>query len=397
MIKTKVFLKAAKCAMFIALLAWVVALLPFKLAIPDPLKYGTGDFDIYDLHFYGEGENNPVKDTNIVLVEIGNSRRQIAGQLLLLNSLNPAVIGIDAIFENTHEDPSADSLLDEIINETANIVSSSVIDFEKDTVIHSFFIGKNLRERTGFINITDSPTVRTFIPFQKYHLDTLTSFPAKVAQYFASQKLNILRKRNNKKEVINYNGMLSLFNNYSANDFNYYTKTGQLAEKIRGKIVLLGFFDQQKPPRFLEDLHYTPYNQNLTGKGIPDTYGIVIHANIIAMLLSENYIHMVSQTGAFIFATVFIFIMLLIEISFEPKTWHARFLIKLLKAAVLALVIYFLLLFFDYCKIKTPLTPLILSLVLLGIFEKHFKKYIKGETKFLPDILKYFSIKKKNK
>jgi CHASE2 domain-containing sensor protein len=39
-----------------------------------------------------------------------------------------------------------------------------------------------------------------------------------------------------------------------------------------------------------EDKFYTPLNKKLAGKSNPDMFGVVVHANIISMILREDYV-----------------------------------------------------------------------------------------------------------
>lgn len=66
---------------------------------------------------------------------------------------------------------------------------------------------------------------------------------------------------------------------------------------IKGKIVLMGIvplIDISDPTSLAnvtyEDTYYTPLNPNYVGRSYPDMYGLMIHANVIAMILDENYI-----------------------------------------------------------------------------------------------------------
>src|SRR5688572_4573032 len=82
---------------------FLLGYLPFKTELVKPIKQDLFDFDIYDLRFSGKHLHKQTRDTNIVLVEAGAGKKEIAEQLVLLNSLEPAVIGLDVLFESTSD------------------------------------------------------------------------------------------------------------------------------------------------------------------------------------------------------------------------------------------------------------------------------------------------------
>src|SRR5579872_4928026 len=76
----------------------ILSLFPLKFDFIKPIKQGFGDFDIYDLRYSGTDVIAGKKDTNITLLQIADSRSEIAAQIAKVTSLHPKIIGIDAIF-----------------------------------------------------------------------------------------------------------------------------------------------------------------------------------------------------------------------------------------------------------------------------------------------------------
>jgi len=61
--------------------------------------------------------------------------------------------------------------------------------------------------------------------------------------------------------------------------------------QLRGKILLLGFLGDSLTGKYTsEDKFYSPLNGKMIGRSLPDIYGVEIHANIIRMILSREYI-----------------------------------------------------------------------------------------------------------
>jgi len=77
----------------------------------DPIGEALSDLELTDYAFSHIRED-PVADTNIVVVNLPFSRRDIAVVLSIINQYEPAVVGIDAFFpEPKEEDPIGDVML----------------------------------------------------------------------------------------------------------------------------------------------------------------------------------------------------------------------------------------------------------------------------------------------
>ena len=59
--------------------------------------------------------------------------------------------------------------------------------------------------------------------------------------------------------------------------------------------------------RSWEDKFYTPLNIKYAGRSNPDMFGVVVHANIISMILNEDYIGMQSRFSSIVSALVICF------------------------------------------------------------------------------------------
>src|SRR5687768_9142268 len=62
--------------------------------------------------------------------------------------------------------------------------------------------------------------------------------------------------------------------------------------KFRDNIIMLGYMGSSvgAQSKLDEDRFFTPLNPRLSGRSHPDMYGVLIHANILRMVLDDDYI-----------------------------------------------------------------------------------------------------------
>ncbi len=367
--KGSLLVEAVVATGFIMLCFFVIDLFPFKFELAKPIKQDLQDFDVYDLHFSGKNIGRNTGDSNIVLVQLGNNRGEIASQIELLKKHQPAVIGVDIIFRDSSEDRAGDSALIESAKGAGSIVWGSLFEYDtsdKRSLTSSFFNTPDLSQRSGYINFIGNKysVNRTFTPFLKFNDKEYGSFSARILERFAPDRYERLRNRNNSVETINYKGNLESFTNFSAKELNFYDETGQLEPKIRGKIVLLGFFNKEGSD-VLEDLHFTPLNERVSGRSFPDMYGVVVHANIISMLLEKRYIQTKSALFSYLLSVLFTFLFTLYIFSRYGKKAHPSHLLFILIQIVLIILLTWLfLLLFSHFNIKVNLLPIIITMAL---------------------------------
>jgi len=144
-------------------------------------------------------------------------------------------------------------------------------------------------------------TIRTFKPRIKYKGSFYNAFSTEIVYLYDKNCLKDLENREKESEIINYRGNINKF---------YFLNTDDLANPkinlnfLKGKVVLFGFTGAGIGPHIMEDIFYTPLNKKYAGKTIPDMYGIVIHANIISMLISKNYINSMPSWMNILFAFI---------------------------------------------------------------------------------------------
>ncbi|MCS7075957.1 MAG: CHASE2 domain-containing protein [Bacteroidia bacterium] len=157
------------------------------------------------------------------------------------------------------------------------------------------------------------------------------SFPYHIVRLYDKTKAEKALARKKKRDIINYYGNVSIgqlkfqyipreellsvyetvtyyeqkikagikLDENEQADYNNALEGAKNHERIiKDKIVLMGIvplIDISDPKSLAdvtyEDTYYTPLNPNYVGRSYPDMYGLMIHANVIAMMLDENYIN----------------------------------------------------------------------------------------------------------
>jgi len=367
--KTHLIIESLCATIFILLIVFIISFIPFKYEFLKVLRQGFLDIDIYDLYY--SGRDDPThRDGNIVLVELASERDSIGKQINIINNQHPSVIGIDAIFER-HKNSLQDSILVHAIGNAKNIVLSTRI-FNKDSIVKNFFDTNAKRYTSGYTNFFGGPysVIRNYVPFTECKKEKYYSFTSRIAEVYSPTKFKQLKDRSNNLELINYAGNLEHYTALSLEEMHYYESTGQLSYLFRNKIVLLGFFKKQ-PPLVLEDLYFSPLNKQPVGKTYPDIYGVVVHANILSMILSQKYASLAPEIVSYVCSyiiTFFLLFYILKEHSIRKHPNHLKFL--LIQLIVIIIVSYLLLQIYHGFRLKVPLLPIIVSLVIcVELFE----------------------------
>lgn len=315
---------------FMALLN--VALQRVNLEGLDAIGQALNDMEITDFAFSElQDEENQAIDTNIVIVNIGLlGRGGIANQIRIIDKYKPKVIGIDSFFKGFGSDTLATySLVDAINSAQAEVVmvakvgqSDSLAEASKGEEIYddwylsdSMFIQNvhlamaNLDTKAEFQE--DVKICRAF-PAQRTLINggTHIAFGAMIAALYDSTKIDELLKRKNEYEIINFRGDVYLapfvfdrvagtfverrqedkYMKFQALEWDQVLAEDFAPEMIKGKIVLFGYLGNELGAPEWEDKFFTPLNSKIAGRANPDMYGPVIHANIVSMVLNEDYV-----------------------------------------------------------------------------------------------------------
>ncbi len=342
----------------------------------NPFTSTFNDVDLTDIITSKFGPDDFLgPDTNIVLVNIGNTRKEIARQIEILNSHNPKLIAVDAFFEGTSSENSR-SLLFNAFQNTKELVlvyklPSSLDTLSNNYLLHSAPFGNKKNIHFGFANIPaefSSKTVRTFIPIIISHDSVLNSFCAEIAKTIDIDSYNYLLSRGNKREIINFRGN------------NYYTlaSPNELYRKdlsfIQNKIVIIGYLGIDDHD--CTDKFYTPLNAKNIGRSLPDMYGVVIHANILSMILHKNFISHLSTFLQYFFLFIIFYIngSFLIILTKKTKKFY-WFSSKLFILVEVFLVLYIYILLYYNFSIKIDLKKLLIGLFLFPTFFETINKF----------------------
>lgn len=311
----------------------------------DPLGKAFQDMEMTDIAFSQIREDPPL-DTNIVVVNIGYlSRMQVAQQIMNISQFHPKVIGIDTFFDCPFGlrdsincpmayDTLGNTMLRFAIEQAGNVVlvtkvlqTDSLIEALGDTDIYDtlertdeFIRGEAME---GFANLEteaanqeDLKSCRTFNPTLPVNGDSLLAFSVKVAMTYDSVKTKRFLARQNQSEVINYRG--NILDLYSASEFpaRYYTLDWDQALNtqtfvpglFKDKIVLMGFLGSDLRDTSWDDKFFTPLNKQYAGKSRPDMFGVVVHANIVSMILNEDYVDVLDEWQRIAIAAIVCFL-----------------------------------------------------------------------------------------
>ncbi|HEX7902566.1 MAG TPA: CHASE2 domain-containing protein [Chitinophagaceae bacterium] len=274
----------------------VLGSIPINLGIINPIKLGLKDFDFNDLSYSKLGkadlgkEKNKKFDNRIVIINIGQADR--AGLAMMIDkagTMNPKVMALDVLFY-AEKDREQDSLLEEAFKRNKNLIAAHQLlpsGPDGDTIVTA---GDYIKTASNyaFVNLfTDSlSSIRYYEPFEKdYKKKLYKSFTSAIVQAYDSAAYKELRKKGNSKTLINYSRNLS---QYQIIPWETLMTDQADSSALAGKIVLFGYISTNKDD--ISDKFFTPMNSRFYGKSVPDMNGIVIHANIISMVLDDNYV-----------------------------------------------------------------------------------------------------------
>ncbi len=368
----------------------------------DPLGQALGDMELTDIAF-SQLRSDPAIDTNIIVVNIGAlPRRGVAEQIRILNKYKPKIIGIDSFFDcpgglrdSINCPPMADVMgnvmLANAIAEAQSIVLVTRVT-QTDSLFNTGVVDQyDSLERTdedirgnayeGYANLpTDADNqesfkaCRTFIPRLLVAHDTLNAFGVEVARHFDPEKTKRFLARGNEEEVINFRGNIldlygasSFAGRYFALDWYQILNEEFLPSLITDKIVLMGYMGDDFSDTSWDDKFFTPLNRQYAGKANPDMYGLVVHANIISMILAEDYIEVMAawQEMSIAIIVCFLNVALFWFIYKYSPDWFdgVSVILQLIQIVLLSfLMIYF----FNWYSFKLNLTATLGTLALVG-------------------------------
>ena len=367
----------------IFILMFGLSFVPVNCGFLSPVATALGDFDMYDIVYSKLLEEQPV-DTNIVLVNIGNlSRKELSGEVEVINKFNPAVIGIDAFFE-VEKDQASDSLLSLAFSNCSNLVMVDKLDkFDEETKrygsLHSSINKFSRYSKGGFANLPNDDavgfrTIREFRPLEKVKDSTVLAFSSKIVSVYRNDAFQKLALRGNQNEIINFRGN---YNRFYFIDTYQYAEPGVDFSFIKDKIVLMGYMGPDLNTKTLEDVFFTPMNDRYAGKSFPDMYGIVIHANIISMILNGTYVNVMPIWISYLLALIICFlnVKMFLWIMSSMKDWF-KALTKLFIFIYSILTLFLCIEILHYFNYRMNLTFALIAVVLANTAIELYDNYV---------------------
>lgn len=346
----------------------------FSVDMYDPIQSTMEDMQISDLVFSHLRDKNSIpRDTNIAIVNNGHlDREEFAKMMNTLNKYEPRVIGIDAMFRKPKE-PEFDFQLAGAFANTKNLVLVCGLDYTKEKSVlfdtintsHPMF---NQFAHNGYANVISDDdvnfrTVRIMTPVQYVNDSLVHSFPLKVLSFYNKSKVEKFIKRKNENEVINYKRNIDKYITLDIRDVM--DENVEKLKKIKDKIVLIGYLGPNINTPVTEDIFFTPLNEMYVGKTDPDMYGIVIHANVISMLLEEDYINSTPDWFNYVLTIIVLYINMFIFTYLREyyDFWYQTFSFFFIVSQLLGLSIIFILLMY-YIEFDVKITGMFLGILI---------------------------------
>lgn len=369
----------------------------------DSIGQALADVELTD-YVFSQLREDPPLDTNIVVINFGElSRRQVAEQIRIISQHKPKVIGIDGFYncqglprDTVFCPPLKDSIgnlmLSYAIKEAGNVVLVSKLlkslelsrqDVEDvyDSLEQSDPLFTEVMFAEGYASLEtdaayqdDVKTCRTFNPKMEVNGVNHLAFAVQMAMLYDSVKTKKFLARDNFSEVINYRGNIADFFGQTKYPQVFYTLDVEdvftenfLPSMIEGKVVIFGFLGKEFGDPSWSDKFFTPLNLKMAGKANPDMFGVVVHANIVSMILNEDYVNTMKDWQEWVLAIVLCYlnVALFSLIYIKLPDWYDG-ITKLIQVAELILFTLIMVEVFDLFSYKFDTTLSLAAIALVG-------------------------------
>lgn len=372
---------ALKIVAIIYVFLFVGSFIPINLGSLNMFNKGAADYEATDI-IYSRLKQKSKFDERILIINSGVPDRAVLAKTFnKLDSLGASVIGVDIVFES-EKNQQIDSFLSASILDKNNLVLADILDLKSQhSIPHSCnqkFCNKN---NIGFINFVTKPNhaIRFFSPSEEFQGDQIDAFTTSIVKRFDPAAYSILQKRRKAVEQINYRGDQNSYAQINIEDF---LAQRDLRNLVDGKIVLIGYMGSDDWALSARDKFYTPFNKDIGKKSLPDMFGVVIHANIISMILDQQYINdmnvWLERIINFLIILSIVLIMRKFFLSFNPGYFKGM--------RILQLIIFFLLFclvigFYHWGGLKVNLAAAIVGVILSWDFVKIYEHIIINKQK----------------
>ena len=415
----KIFVRGISVTVFSFLMMWgFSAITDLKMfSAFDPISVALQEFQLTD-YVFSKFRDQPNPDSRIVLVNLGPDRRAIAQQISLISQHKPKVIGIDSYFNcegGFYDTTNCPQLLDTLgnmmlssaIQESGRVVlvsrlmqTDSLFKTDPGNVFDSMEYSDPIfvdYAQTGFANLPtgtvdggaatyqeDVKICRSVIPRMDVKGKEQLAFSIRMAMMYDSVKTKKFLARNNFEEVINFKGNINIADvrvkalretMTSVSDFNALCfaidyeqlMTGQYDPTMfENSVVIIGYLGRYIGDPAWEDKFFTPLNTKVAGRANPDMFGPVIHANIVAMILNENYINQIPLSVQVVIATLMCFLNVLlffwIDTKFPLLFDGLSVVMQLIEIILVSVVVIYVFALYNY-KLDLTLTIAVLAAI----------------------------------
>ncbi len=388
-----IWLQSLAITLFVFLTLWGASnITDFKLfSAFDPISQALSDFELTDYAF-SNLRPDPLVDQRIILVNFGDlPRRDVAQQLQIISQYKPKVIGIDGYYNcegGLRDTVNCPQLIDTLgnlmlanaIEQAGNVVlvskllqsdsasNAEAIDLYDSIEYSDPIFSDHARNAyanlvTGAVYQEDVKLCRSFIPKYTVKGKDEYAFAVQVCMLYDSVKTKKFLARNKEEEVINYHGNVEIQDirlknlkrksttttNYPimfyAIDANQLMNGEVLPEMFKDNIVIVGFLGAYFGDATWIDKYFTPLNKKVAGRANPDMFGLVVHANIVAMILNEDYVSELAEWEKYVIGLLVCFftVVLFIEIDLKLPAWFDALSVLIQLAQILlisGLVVY---------------------------------------------------------
>lgn len=358
------------------LVCYLISLFFFNVSFFNPISKALEDFSFLDVYYAERLSEKQVINPDIILINVEHKGRDEIGSVMKqILAAKPKVVGFDVILKDFRYNQE-DTLLAQQLKHK-NVITSIVLTPDKAISNHPFFTYEN---EPGFVNFnfeSQNAVIREFESQREQFNKKYTSFSTRVAKSFLSKKERKkidLGKKLNSSRVINYQGNVEYFLNFTIDEF----RALESKKIVKDKIVLLGYLGTPTGNVFdIEDKHFTPLNETTAGKSVPDMYGLVIHANIIAMLISNSFMYNVPTFWIVLLTFLFSFLASVYFIWLDKRLKLSyRTVRKTILLVFTIVLVWITLLLFKY-GIVLKSAPIIAVTVFSAGFVKYYKHLVR--------------------
>ncbi len=385
-----IWVQSAAVTVFVFAMMWAFSgLTDLKIFSEfDTIAKALSDTELTDFVF-AKLRPDPTVDERIVLVNFGElGRREVATMIQIINKYKPRLVATDALYDcegglrdtvNCPQllDTLGNLMLSEAIKESNRFVMGEKLmqtkllgktdNSEIDSLELPDPMFKDFSEQ-GFVTIPtdaayqeDVKIARTIIPQMIVNGKRELAFSTRVAMSYDSLKAEQYLARKKEEEIINFRGNIEVLQlrvhdlksdetgtsnfatMFSVIDYEDVFSENFDSLFFKDKIVMIGFLGKYLGAPSWEDKFYTPLNKKIGGRANPDMFGLVVHANIVAMILNQDFIDELAEMQQYIiaFLVCLLTVALFIVVDEKLPTWYDALsvVIQLVEIALIMLLI----------------------------------------------------------